>query len=233
MTFTQAQKGLVDKWIMEAIKPWATKVEQLQQQIDGLRATLGESRDDNKELRSQIVDTNIEHDNLESYGRRLNVRIEGLEHHADETPEQLFTQIKDALESVDIPVKKEDLVRFHRSGPPVRREGKTVAQTIVKFARWDQRRQVHFANKRAREGRKSFRIHGDLTRRRHSLLMKARDQLAARFPNEGGQPRDGAQRREPAPFAYADVNSNLKIRRGEQVHNFNTSTELENIIKDL
>jgi len=227
MAFTQSQKELVQKWIKEAIAPWTAKVEQQQLQIDELRATLGESRDDNKQLRSQLVDTNIEHDNLENYGRRLNVRFEGLEHSAEETSDQLFAQIKSALQSVDIPLEKEDVVRFHRSGPAVRRDGKTVAQTIVKFARWYKRRQVQFANKRAREAGKPFRVHGDLTRRRHGLLIKARELLAARFPSNGDQ------RRNPAPFAYADVNSNLKVRRGDVVHSFNTTTELEGIITRL
>ena len=224
MTFSQAQKDIVNKWIGEAIAPWVKKVEQQQQQIKVLRATLGDSRADNKQLRSQIVDTNIEHDNLESYGCRMNVRFEGLEHTAGETPDQLFSQIKSALQSVDIQLKKEDVVRFHRSGPPVRSDGKMVAQTIVKFARWEQRRQVHFANKRAREAGRPFRVHGDLTRRRHSLLTKAREKLAAQFPVEG------TQRRDPAPFAYADVNSNLRIRRGDVVASFNTSTELDEAI---
>jgi hypothetical protein len=173
-----------------------------------------------QEMKEQIIHSNIQRDDLEQYGRRMHIRIEGLEFKEDETPEQHFELIKTALQSVNVPLRTEDVVRFHRSSRPVQRDGKTVKQTIVKFARWEQRRQAQFANKRAREANKSFRIHGDLTRRRHGLLLKAREAIEAKF-----------QRRADAPFAYADVNSNLRIRLGEECHNFNTNSELISIVE--
>ena len=258
MSFSQLQKDLIAKLIQEAMAPLEEKVAAQQQEIESLRVALGQpgdreqqrqqqqqqqertdeqiselranlnaSNQDNAVLKEKIVDVNIEHDNLESYGRRMNARIEGLEFREGETSDELFTKIESALRSVDVTLQKNDLVRWHRTSAPVRRDGKMVAQTIVKFSRWSQRREVHFANKRAREQGKAFRIHGDLTRRRHSLLLKAREMLAARYPGEGGRAA------QDAPFAYADVNSNLRIRRGETVRSFNTSTEMEQALSDL
>ena len=157
----------------------------------------------------------------------MNVRIEGIEHQRDETQEQLFEKVKACLAEVDIPITKNDIVRFHRSGPPVRKEGKTTAQTMVKFARWDQRSRAHYANKAARLGGKSFRIHNDLTKRRFVLLTKACEQLAARFPT------NRADNAAPPVFAYTDVNSNMKVRRGDRVFEMNTNEDLTEIIRQL
>lgn len=242
------------KWSKEAVAsavaPLQQKVEAQQHQIDQLRTALNNSRQEAREareaqaevvasgggeasgaqieeLKEQLIHTRIQHDDLEQYGRRMHIRIEGLEFKEEETPEQHFEQIKTALQSVGVPVVASDVVRFHRSSRAVTREGKLVKQTIVKFARWEQRRQAQFANKKARETGKDFRIHGDLTRRRHGLLLKARELIDSRFPRTPAAAREGGTR---APFAYADVNSNLRVRRGEECHTFNTSSELEAIV---
>jgi hypothetical protein len=55
----------------------------------------------------------------------------------------------------------------------------------------------------------------DLTKRRLSLLNEARDAM-----------RDGW-------FAYADVNSNLKLRKGERFLKFNTREELAAHVESL
>ena len=247
--------------VASAVAPLQKKVEAAQHQIDQLRTALNNSRREAREaqeaqeaaaaaaegaaangggeasgaqiqeLKEQLEHTNIQHDDLEQYGRRMHVRIEGLEFKEEETPDQLFDQVKTALHSVGVPVAAADVVRFHRSSRAVTRDGKLVKQTIIKFARWDHRRQAQFANKKARETNKGFRIHGDLTRRRHGLLLKAREMIDNRFqPAAGSAARDGAAR---APFAYADVNCNLRVRRGEECHTFNTISELEAIVDSL
>ncbi len=114
-----------------------------------------------------------------------------------------------------------------RNGPRCRfnLDEKLVAQTIVKLAGWEHRRKAHYANKRARQEGKSFRIHNDLTRRRFDLLSRARDRLATKYADAG--------RDDVVPFAYADVNSNLKLRRGRTVYDFNTPADLNNILDEL
>ena len=177
------------------------------------------------EAKLRIDDANVQRDDLENYGRRLNIRIEGIEYEKEETEDQLYTKIKKCFHEVDIEIEKRDIVRFHRSAAPVRRGGKLVAQTIVKLSAWEHRRKAHYANKRARQEGKSFRIHNDLTRRRFDLLSRARDRLATKYADAG--------RDDVVPFAYADVNSNLKLRRGRTVYDFNTPADLNNILDEL
>jgi len=199
-----------------------TKITELSEKVAKLSLKLGESRTENHSLRTKINESDIQHDDLENYGRRMNVRIEGIVYDREETQDQLFDKVKACLADVDIPIAKADIVRFHRSGNPVRKDGRCTAQTIVKFARWEHRSKAHYANKKARLGGKSFRIHNDLTKRRFVLLSKAREQLAAKFPST-----------ENPAFAYTDVNSNLKIRRGERVFELNTDHDLSDALRQL
>ena len=135
--------------------------------------------------------------------------------------------MKTKLASVDINIKKHDIVRFHRSAKPSRnRDGILVAQTIIKFARWGKRSLAHFVNKRAREEKKGFRIHNDLTQRRYQLLNRARDVISTRFPTENPNDR-------PSVIAFANVNSNLIIRSGREKYQFNTESELDNILNEI
>ncbi len=61
------------------------------------------------------------------------------------------------------------------------------------------------------------RVYHDLTKLRLALLNEARDSVAG---------LDGW-------FAYADINSNLKLRKGERFLKFNTSEELEEHVLGL
>ena len=224
MTFTASQKELISKWIGEAIAPYSARADELQARVEEVEGQLRETRADNKQLRRRLDDSEVAHDDLENYGRRMNIRIEGIEYDNDETPDQLYEKVKGCLQEVDINVKKTDIVRFHRSGPPQRKQGRpTTAQTIVKFVRWDKRSRAHYANKRARQGNMSFRIHNDLTKRRFDLLAKARERLNALYPDDPN----------PPAFAYTDVNSNLKVRRGREMFNLNTEQDLSDIMRQL
>ena len=200
-----------------------------ERKVAQLSTDLQESKTEIRHLRNELNYMKIEHDDLENYGRRLNVRIEGIEFEREETQDDLYNKVKTALGEVDIAIKKTHIVRFHRSSKPVRnRNGKLVAQTIVKFARWEHRRQAHFANKRAREKRLSFWFHNDLSKRCYKLLTGAREMISNRPPaDENGQNNDSNL------FAYADVNSNLKIRYGHEVRDINSEDDIQRSIREL
>ena len=211
--------------IEDAVSPWKAKVLENEKKIAELSEKLGVSKAESSTLRQRIDDSNVQHDDLENYGRRMNIRIEGIEYEKEETEPQLFDKIKKCLQEVEINVEKRDIIRFHRSAAPVRRQGRLVAQTIVKLAGWEHRRKAHYANKQARQQNKSFRIHNDLTRRRFDLLSHARERLSTLYAN--------AAPNVTVPFAYADVNSNLKLRRGAEVWDFNTRGDLNNALHEL
>ena len=157
----------------------------------------------------------IEHDDLQQYGRRTNIRIEGIEYMENETQSDLKSKIEDALTSVGVDVREDLLERFHRSGAPYIYKEKRIAQTIVRLRFWDQRFQAQKGKTFARENNLPIMIRNDLTRRRHNLLKRATESLA----------------RHKEVFAFADVNSNLVLRYANKLHPFNTEEDLDMILK--
>ena len=119
-------------------------------------------------------------------------------------------------------------MRCHRSSKPKDFKGKTVAQTIVRFNTWEARRMCYSVNKTCKNKALSFRVYPDLTQRRFKLLSDAREridrEMRAIHGNELGNLHE-----DDRVFAYADVNSGLRIRAGKEVFQFND----ENRFNDL
>ena len=88
-----------------------------------------------------------------------------------------------------------------------------VSQCIVKVVNWCARESLHLARKKARE--LSNPIKQDLTKRRLDLMKKACDLMY-----------DWEVLNEVPVYAYANINSDLVMRRGKDVKKFNTDDEL-------
>ena len=139
-----------------------------------------------------------------------------------ESEDELFSAITEKLAVVGVELERDDVVRFHRSAAPrINNENKTVAQCIVKLAKWAPRRKMQGVNKVAREKGASIRVHHDLTHRRYGLLAKARDQVKTSLGHV------------TETFPFVDVNSNLKIRCKRDVMDFNSEQELSSIVDDI
>ena len=203
------------------------KTQEIQQQLGASQAKileltreLAESRTEVRNLKLDFEKTRIDLDNLEQYGRRFNVRLEGIAYKEDEDEKELFKTIKKDLAEVNITITPTEVIRFHRSSKPKRNDnGVLVSQCIIRFGRWDARRRMQGVNKSARSLDKNIRCHNDLTKRRYGLLGLARDKIRVKFARSA---RD--------IFAFCDVNSNLKIRAGRDVHDFNNEHQLNAII---
>ena len=83
-----------------------------------------------KDLRDDVV---VKIDDLEQYGRKNSLRIEGVAIADKESNEQLTKKVIDTLNEMGANVTSEDIFRLHRSGKPYTRGGRRVAQTIVRF----------------------------------------------------------------------------------------------------
>ena len=82
-------------------------------------------------------------------------------------------------------------------------------------------RELHGANKRAQDLGKSVRVYHDLTKRRLTLLNNARKKLSDQ----------GLASAEV--FAFADMNSNLKIRKNKRAFDFNTEEKFDSLFTEL
>jgi hypothetical protein len=170
---------------------------------------------------AKIDGLRIELDDLEQYGRRKSIRVQNVPivngEDKDKSQDLLLQSMNATLKPAKIVLKHEDIIRFHRSSAAKddrNTKGGKVSQCIVKMRNWRLRQQFQGLNAIMRkredeEGIVGCRVYHDLTKRRLSLLNEARALC-----------KDGW-------FAYADANSNLKLRKGERFLKFNTSDELE------
>jgi hypothetical protein len=178
---------------------------------------------------ARIDGVRIELDDLEQYGRRKSIRVQNVtvvagEGKDDTDNELLLASINATLAPSKIVLKQEDVIRFHRSSAAKDDKytpDKKVSQCIIKLRNWRLRQQFQGLNSlmRAQEknGGEGCRVYHDLTRRRLALLNNARDDCVSL----------------PGWFAYADMNSNLKLRNGDRFLKFNTEEELEAAINKI
>ena len=227
LDISPATKAYLEDLIEKLTERLEKKLERSEEKVVELTRQLDRSR-------GQVRALQIEVDDLQQYTRRQSVRIEGITYQRGETEDDLFTKIKTSFSEVDITIEKNDLVRFHRSAKPKNNKNGTLcAQTIVKFARWNIRRQAHYANKKARQTKKSFRIHHDLTRRRYLLIDRARGEIDRRFAEHNNAREQDNNEHKDKVFAFVDINSNLLIRSGETTYPFNTDEELTSVLDEI
>jgi hypothetical protein len=161
-------------------------------------------------------------DDLEQYGRRKSIRVQNVPVVEGENDDisLVLDQINKKIAPTGIVIGENDCIRYHRSSKEKvnldRAVGGMVTQCIVKLKHWSLRRRFQGLNKRMRDADNKVRVFHDLTKRRLVLLNKARDDLT----QEGW-------------FAYADVNSNLKLRNGTRFYSYNTEEQLADVIAKL
>ncbi len=76
----------------------------------------------------------VEADDLQQYGRRMNIRVDGIPYEKGESQDDLQQKIEVMLKSVDVDVSPNMLVRFHRSAAPVMKDDGTYAGGAMHYA---------------------------------------------------------------------------------------------------
>ena len=120
------------------------KIGELQSNIDSRKAEIEEPKAENSKLQVQIEKSaeaaNGKINDLEQYGRRNNLTINGLpELFGDETAEMTREKVIDKLNSViaDLNLRREDIDIVHRLGSKQNRKGRVTTvparQVIIKF----------------------------------------------------------------------------------------------------
>ena len=201
-----------------------------------LRRQLTESdqslKSENASLRQQMSVIRTQHDDLEQYGRRMSVRIEGIEVKENETNDDLRAMVTEEMSKLGVSLRDEDIVRLHRSSRPSMKDGVTTAQTIVKVASWRAREKLHGLNKKAKNLKRRVRVNNDLTRRRYQLLSRARDKIYHGMTSRFSVEEMKTLSDDKNVFAYVNINSDLKVRVRGRVLAFNTDDELDHILQE-
>ena len=220
-----------------------TSLDELKLTISGQKAEISSLRRQLAEKDAVIANQAVSHDDLEQYGRRYAIRVDNLPYNDDkETDAQLCNALDEEFAKANIRIDFEnDVQRLHRVGKPktLKDSNQVVRQVIVKFTRWSAREKFGGFNKTAKQKRIQIRVSHDLTQRRLRLLNLARDKISANMQRLGyTEDQIRGKNGQSIPdefnvFAYANYNSELRIRGRKTVFKFNTETELNKVMEDL
>ena len=197
-------------------------------------------KNENQFLRNELTKISIQHDDLEQYGRRYAIRVEGLEFtDIKEKNEDLQAKLIEKFKELEIDIDNSDIVRLHRSSKikhlKVNRDSEDTyptKQCLIKFSNWRAREKFGQFNKKMRNSTK-LRVYNDLTTRRLGLLADARSKIRDSFKSMNySDERINSLPDTENVFAYVDINSNLAIRNRGQIRRFNTHAELNDILKE-
>ena len=68
------------------------------------------------ELKQQNIVSSHQVDNVEQYGRRLCLRIDGLPKEGNETADKVFNKVVDIVNAAEVQIPKDNINRAHRIG---------------------------------------------------------------------------------------------------------------------
>ena len=197
------------------------------QRINTLEENVVESVRRNILLASKINEleesVNVRLDDGEQYSRKDSLRIEGIDYTSTESNASLKEVVLKELNKLGAKVSKSDIFRLHRSSKPrTLTNGRTIAQTIVKFTNWPARAKTYgtrFVGSWEERRKRPVFVNIDLTKRRLGLLARARDAL------------------KDHPYAHAFANSECRLivrnRTEKKDHPFNTNAELDGILSSI
>ena len=225
---------------LDALK---TTLDELKLTISGQKSEISSLRRQLAEKDAVIVNQAVSLDDLEQYGRRFAIRVDNLPYDNDkETDAQLCDALAEEFAKADIRIDfKNDVKRLHRVGKPktLKDSNQVVRQVIIKFARWSAREKFGGFNKTAKQKRIPIRVSHDLTHRRLKLLNLARDKISDNMQRIGyTEDQIRGKNGQSIPdefnvFAYANYNSELKIRGRKTIFKFNTEAELNKVLEEL
>ena len=163
-------------------------------------------------------------DDNEQYSRRSCLRIHDVECKEGDNS-AVMEEIEKCYNFMGILFNEKEIDRAHDIGNALldKERKKKVRSIIVKFKSWKARaafykaRPKNYVNGRRKPGLTSFSVSLDLTKRRYSLLAKAKSII----------------KDNPAVmFAFADINCSLALKlNDDKFHYFNSEDELNKILQ--
>ena len=175
-----ARKEDIDTSINTAVKQLEqkiiTKLDDQDQRINSLEQRLDQLEGSLKVNQAPCNFLEQKTDDLEQYGYRLCIRIDGVEVNEDETVEECTGKVLNVLQKSDVEVSNQGIDRAHRirSKSTVSVDGKKVQQIIIKFLTLQKRNIVYRSRKVVKE-KFGYSVRLDLTKKKLDLLRRAQE----------------------------------------------------------
>ncbi|CAF1541817.1 unnamed protein product [Didymodactylos carnosus] len=127
------------------------------------------------QLEKAVKELQFKCNDVEQYGRRCNIRIQGIKEENDENTNKIVIDIAQAL---GVNIDERDIYTSHRLG----RKGNYIRPIIVRFVRFEVRQRV--ITKRGKlkviDRYKNIFVNDDLTKHNYDVYKYARDKLNKR-----------------------------------------------------
>ena len=146
----------LEKKLLDKTDEQQQKISQLEEKVNRLEENLTIYKNDNELLSRKI-------DDAEQYGRRMCLRIDGIDLDENETPARCIEKVVKTLrEDLNIKVTPGELDRAHRIGPKKAvYHGVEKQQMIIKVFKWETRNRVYRARKDGHSKGISVRLEND------------------------------------------------------------------------
>ena len=220
--FQEIENQLVEKnYFNEKICDFESKLAAKDNIISSLQQNIYEMQRYHKET---ITHFENKCDDLEQYGRRPSLRLDGIPSNKDETPDSLEKAVSNCFTLMGVEYCLHDIDRMHRVGKASFNKftKRMEQQVIIKFKSWDSRCAVY--NSRPRRfmmsdddrNKVTFSVKLDLTSKRNNLLKES---IAAIKGNTNFS------------YVFADINCHLvcKTANGEFKY-FNNGNQFYGIL---
>ena len=207
-------KKIIDKQ-HDMLQEQKLRIDKLEERIDELEGEKSVSTTVSDALKQELLISeeklvNALDDN-EQYGRRLCLRISGIELDQNESADVCLSKCKEVFTDVKVNIPENCMDRAHRIGKKKVVDGVLSQMMIVRFTTWRHRTEVY----RARKNCNKYSIFLDLTTQRLNLLKRARDLVIGD---------------DKVDFVFADVNCRLTVKFKDG--SFRFFEELEKLIQE-
>ena len=156
------------------------------------------------ELHKLNIENQTNNEDLEQYGRRLCLRIDGVQVVENETSVDVLASVKKLFDDAQVEISNAVIDRARRIGGNYvdRKSKKSCKSIIVRFTTFRHRTMFYRAKSKLKNG---TRVKRDLTKSRLTLLNKANEHV---------------QNIPSINFCYADVNCRLKVKLKDAKQSF-------------
>ena len=137
---------------------------------------------------------------LERYGRRLCLRIDGVPTKANESSDDVLDSVKSLFKAAKVDISESIINRAHRIGSRYQDASSNnyCKSIVIRFTTFHHRTMFYRAKNKLKRGMK---IKLDLTKSRYNLLKRANDHVKE-VPS--------------IKFCYSDVNCRLKVKSNDE-----------------
>ena len=193
-------KGLIENFTKEVKSEIKKQLDEQNVKITRLEADKVMLQEQIKNLLLQNQRNQEDVEELEQYGRRLCLRIDGVPSEEKETSEDVLKKVMTLCSDAEVDIPDMAFDRAHRIGRAYNDKGsnKNCKSIIIRFTTFRHRTMLYRCKKKMS---KNVRIKVDLTKKRFSLLSSANEYVK----NVG-----------LARFCYADINCRLKVKWNDE-----------------